>query len=190
MINLRSITNVYNQINNVVDTNVLVAGGCIRDYLCNQPSYKDIDVFIQCEGRQDFFSKLDKLKPVFGLPHNPDSLEQEYNSTDCAPPILGVADFKCRIDTCLQIVGFKISKNIEFSSAVFNSFDFSVNCCGLDTTGIIDTPEAKTDRRCNTFTLKNVWSGKQLLKVIDKYKRLSSTKYKNWEFNYKQDAFH
>lgn len=191
MIKLEPLRQLHEQIHKGAGLECLIAGGSIRDYLSGRKSFKDIDVFLKCENKEDFFFKLNQLEKFFGKPKNPETLaKDEYNSEDTAPPIIGVANYKIRFDTDLQIVGFKTTAEKPFTTQVFESFDFLINCCGLNETGIIDTAEAKADRLSLAFTIQNVWSANQLIKIIHKYERLEKEKYNGYRLFYQKGAFH
>lgn len=190
MIKLTSLEAVFAQVHNAVKSDTLLAGGAIRDYLSNKSSYKDIDVFIQSETVYEFEEKCSNLESFFGkgktLSKEQIETPKEYREN---PSIVKVKTFQCRFGTELQIVGVRNTLS-DFPQSVFKSFDFAINCCGLNETGIIDTPQAQADRVNQTFTLQNVWSPNQLIKLIDKYKRLTEQKYAGYQLAYIPEAFH
>lgn len=188
--NLQLIKRVQAQISDTLGLNALVAGGCIRDHLCNKSNYKDIDVFIPVTDYDDFTEKINKLSPRFGEGKVVGEVHT-YEGGVPDTPLIGVREYTVRFSTPLQIVGQKYTGEASgFHEAVFNRFDFGINCCGLDSHTIIDMPYARFDRANHSITILNIWSPLQLVKAIDKYKRLTETKYRGWILNYYNGAFH
>jgi len=189
MINLNQVERVFNRVKETLNTDVLVAGGSIRDYLSNKKTYKDLDIFIRTDELLHFQEQCNKLSKYYGLSQSLSNKQLETPDYRNNPAIVEVVNFKIRFGMDLQLVGVR-NAGVNFPKGVFSSFDFNINCCGYNETGIVDTPEAKMDRLTKTFTIRNVYSGHQLVRLIDKYKRLTETKYPNFKLAYTQGAFH
>lgn len=189
MIKLDQIERVFDRVKTELNTDVLVAGGSIRDYLSKQKSYKDIDVFIRTETPQQFNNYCNQLSKFYGSGTSLSTEQIEPADYRSNPSIVEVVNFKIRFGTDLQLVGVRAA-GPNFSDGVFKSFDFNINCSGFNENGIVDTPEAKLDRATKTFTIRNVFSGHQLVRLIEKYKRLTETKYPNFKLGYTKSAFH
>lgn len=213
MIKASILENLYKNVRTLIpkDCELIIAGGCIRDYFNERSSFKDVDFFLSCENREHYLHVLESLTDTFGkgkcIDKNDEINDEQYENFR---NLLGVQEYTFRFGTPFQIIGIqKLNSNgpppqlrgllgpewgrraeLGFAKEVLSTFDFDINCSYYDGNSFIETDEAKVDRYSMMFSIKTCRNnGLELIKVIDKFKRLSETKYKNYSLNFTKDSF-
>lgn len=194
MIKASILENLYKNVRTLIpkDCELIIAGGCIRDYFNERSSFKDVDFFLSCENRGHYLHVLESLTDTFGkgkcIDKNDEINDEQYENFR---NLLGVQEYTFRFGTPFQIIGIqKLNSKLGFTKEVLSTFDFNINCSYYDGNSFIETDEAKVDRYGREFSIKTCRNnGLELIKVVDKFKRLSETKYKNYSLNFTKDSF-
>lgn len=181
--------NLYYSVKKFLPNNneLIIAGGCLRDYFNNRSSFKDVDFFVDCN-RKDFELFTSNLSKTYGEGKNIDNPSIVY---DGVRHLVGVKEFSFRFGTPFQIIGIQreFRKTCSFEKEVLKTFDLSINCSYYNGTEFVETSEARLDRDCLTMTIKTCRTGTELVKVVDKFKRLKENKYPEFSLHFTGESF-
>jgi len=121
----------------------VVAGGCIRDYMLNVEP-KDIDIFIPCEGSDEFNDRISKLSGVEGIAHLGIADEPDYESDDPVGHLYGVIEGEL-LGYPINIIARKVHE--DGPMALIESFDFGyLQMYYAERSGIVPTAACICDR--------------------------------------------
>lgn len=99
----------------------VVAGGCIRDCFLSVP-HKDIDIFIPCEGSDDFQNRISKLS-LCAMGAFDRIEDADYEADDQVGHLFGVAEGEI-LGQQVNLIARRV--HLDGPQALIESFDFGI----------------------------------------------------------------
>lgn len=126
----------------------VIAGGCIRDCFLNV-AHKDIDIFIPCEGNDEFRRRIDKLNLC--AMGSLDRIEDEdYEADDSVGHLFGVAEGEI-LGQQVNLIARRV--HLDGAQALIESFDFGILQVYYDGESCKFTPAQRADAYLQRATM-------------------------------------